>query len=419
MALTTTPTAAAGPATGWGGSPVTRTTVVVLFGIGATSGIQLMNFTVTGLSVICLLAAPAVLLMRHRGVDLLPALLAGVGWLSFLASGLVNDVGPLWPNSVAVAAFALYFLGLTVITGRDVDAIATVLGGIGLGTVIYFLTTGIALTQTGSFLDLWKYGIAHGATLLLLFVLTRARASATLQAGALIVLCVASLALNFRSHALVCVVAALILIVARVARDRIGRGTQLGLVVLFGVGFSYLMPAVARSGLLGSAVQEKSMSQDASGLSLLIAGRTEPPMSLTAIAERPWLGWGGAHNLTPDTYARAEHLAVAFGYDPTFPFYLYWRLPVFDYSAMHSILLGSWAEGGILAVLLPVSLLIMCGAIVYHNDRFGVWTPLVLVVALQGIWDLLYAPWTYNMVPEYACIALLFCATHFLRPSRT
>jgi hypothetical protein len=38
---------------------------------------------------------------------------------------------------------------------------------------------------------------------------------------------------------------------------------------------------------------------------------------------------------------------------------------------------------------------------------------LALTVALQGIWDLLYAPWTYNTIQGYACIALLFCTVHF------
>jgi O-antigen ligase len=143
---------------------------------------------------------------------------------------------------------------------------------------------------------------------------------------------------------------------------------------------------------------------------LLLAGRTEPPMTLTAIMERPFLGWGSAMKMTPDVYAQAEHLAVRTGFSPTFPFYLYWRLPPSDYSAMHSILLGSWAEGGLLAVLLPVWLLVACVAVVWNNTRYGVWAPLVLTVALQGIWDMWYAPWTYNMVPEFACIALLFCA---------
>jgi hypothetical protein len=125
------------------------------------------------------------------------------------------------------------------------------------------------------------------------------------------------------------------------------------------------------------------------------------------------LGWGSAMKLTPEVYTQAEHLAVRMGFDPTFPFDLYWRLPPHEYSAMHSILLGSWAEGGVLAVLLPAWLLVACIGVIWNNIRFGRWAPLALTVALQGIWSLVYDPWTYNMIPEYACIALLYCAVHF------
>ncbi len=75
--------------------------------------------------------------------------------------------------------------------------------------------------------------------------------------------------------------------------------------------------------------------------------------------------------LTPELYAQAEHLAVRMGLAPTFPFELYWRLPPSDCSAMHSILLGSWAEGGVLAALLPAWLLAACIATVWNSTRFG------------------------------------------------
>jgi hypothetical protein len=80
---------------------------------------------------------------------------------------------------------------------------------------------------------------------------------------------------------------------------------------------------------------------------------------------------------------------------------------------MHSSLLGSWAEGGLLAVLLPAWLLVACIGLVWNNGRFGHWAPLVVTLGLQGMWDLIYAPWTYNMIAEYACVALFFCAVHF------
>jgi hypothetical protein len=398
------------------GAAVTRRGPTLLAGqvavllVGATSAIQIANITVTLLSVVCLLCVPGFLLMTHRGVDLLPLVFGALGWLSFLASCLINDVSPLWPNAVAPASFSLYLIGLTVLTERSVDRIAAMLAGIGLGTVGFFVLEGIELTRTGAFGDLWKYGIAHGVTLMLLFALTTARVSPAAQSGVLAVVGLGSLAFNFRAHALVCLLAAVILVLHRWAGSRIGRGWQFAGVALFAALFSYLMPLLARVGVFGPALQRKIIEQQSTDLPALLAGRTEPPMTLTAILERPLLGWGSAMNLTPDVYAQAEHLAIRMGFPPTFPFELYWRLPVSDYSAIHSILLGSWAEGGLLAVLLPAWLLVACVAVIWRNDRFGRWSPLVLTVALQGVWDLLYSPWTYNMIPEFACVALLFAA---------
>ncbi|WP_345341036.1 hypothetical protein [Rhodococcus olei] len=372
------------------------------------------NFTVTGLSLICLALVPAFLLMTHRGPDLTPLVLAALGWLSFIASCVVNHVSFLWPNSIAPAAFSLYLIGLTVITGRAVDAIAAALAGIATGTVIFFLVRGIELTHTGSFLDLWKYGIAPAVTILLLFAMTKIRSVPRLAVPALlVVLGLVSLALNFRAHALVCLVAGVVVGTRTVLGSRIARGWQYAGVAGFGLLFAYLMPIAARTGLFGPVLQHKTIEQQSTGLPILLAGRTEPPMTLTAILERPLLGWGSAQRLTPEVYTAAEHLAVRMGFAPTFPFDTYWRLPPMEYSAMHSVLLGSWAEGGVLAVLLPVWLLIACIALVWNCDRYGRWMPLVVTVAVQGIWDLAYEPWNYNSLPVYACIALFYLAGHF------
>ncbi|WP_420749504.1 hypothetical protein [Rhodococcus sp. O3] len=389
---------------------------VLLLAAGATSGIQLANFTVTGLSLVCLLLAPGFLLMKHRGVDLLPIVLALVGSLSFLASCAVNDVSLLWPNATAFPAILLYLAGLTVLTARSIDAIATVLAGIAVGTMFFFLTQGIELTRTGSIPDLWKYGIAHAVTILVLFGMTTARVHPLLQGATLMMLGLASLGLNFRSHALVCLLAGVTVCTRQILGSRIGRIWQFLGIGAFGLVFAQVMPIAARAGLFGAALQQKTQEQDATNLPLLLAGRTELPLNITAILERPFLGWGSAFDLTPDLYTQAEHLAIRMGFDPGFPFDLYWRLPPSDYSATHSILLGSWVEGGVLAVLLPLWLLVACLGVVWNSSRFARWAPLVVTVAFQGIWDLLYAPWTYNMIAEFACIALFYCAVHFRRP---
>ena len=291
-----------------------------VFAIGATSSVQVANVTVTALSVVCLLLVPGWLLMTHRGADLVPLVLAALGWISFLASCLVNDVSVLWPNAVAPAAFGLYLMGLTVLTGRAVDSIAAVLAGLAAGTVVFFLTQGIELTHTGNFPDFWKYGIASAVTILVVFGLTMARVPALVQPAALAVLGLASLGLNYRSHALVCVLASAILFINHVLGSRLRRGWQFAGLIVVGLVFAYVMPIAARAGLFGSALQRKTVEQDAFNVPLLLAGRTEPPMTITAILERPLLGWGSAMNLTPDVYTQAQHLAIRMGFSPTFPF---------------------------------------------------------------------------------------------------
>ena len=81
------------------------------------------------------------------------------------------------------------------------------------------------------------------------------------------------------------------------------------------------MPIAARAGLFGPALQRKTVQQDTvDDVPLLLAGRTEPPMTITAISRAPALGWGNAMNLTPDFYTQAEHLAIRMGFSPSFPF---------------------------------------------------------------------------------------------------
>lgn len=387
-------------------TPLTAHVAILL--VGATSGLQVAGVATTTLSIVCLALVPGFLLMRHRGADLLPLVLAALGWAAHLASCLLNGVDVLWPNALVPAAFSLYFMGLTVLSDRSIDRVSFLLAGIGAGTVVFFLTEGIERTSTGNFLDVWKYGIAHGVTVVVVFGLVQGGVRWWVTTAVLTVVGVGSLALNFRAHALVCVVAAAILLARRVFGARVRRGWQFTAVIAFGMVFAQVMPVAARAGIFGAVLQRKTLQQDGTGLPLLLGGRTEPPLTLTAIAERPLLGWGSGMNLTTEVYTRAQHLAVDMGFSPTFPFELYWRLPAFDYSAMHSILLGSWAEGGLPAALLPAWLLYVCVVVVWRNDEFGRWSPIVLIVALQGIWDMLYSPWTYNTIAEYACVAILF-----------
>ena len=124
-------------------------------------------------------------------------------------------------------------------------------------------------------------------TILILFGLTKARVPPLVQPVVLALLGLASLGLNFRSHALVCLLASATLFGHRFLGSRIRRGWQFAGIIVFGLVFAYVMPIAARAGLFGPALQRKTIEQEATNLPMLLAGRTEPPMTITAILERP------------------------------------------------------------------------------------------------------------------------------------
>ena len=88
-----------------------------------------------------------------------------------------------------------------------------------------------------------------------------------------------------------CLLAAATLWTRAIFGDRVKKGWQFAGVIGVGLVFGNVMPALARTGLFGPALQTKTLEQDTAHLPILLAGRTEPPMSFTAIMEHPWLGW--------------------------------------------------------------------------------------------------------------------------------
>ena len=134
---------------------------VAVFAIGATSAIQIANFTVTA-AVGGLPAARAGMLAHDAPRRRPGAAGAGRVRLDFLPGVLPGE-----RRQRAVAERRCARRVRAVFDRPDgAHRVARSIGsrrsgGIGVGTVVFFLTKGIELTHTGNFLDLWKYGIAH------------------------------------------------------------------------------------------------------------------------------------------------------------------------------------------------------------------------------------------------------------------
>lgn len=379
-----------------------------LFVLGAASALPLMNFTVTGFSLVCCAVAVAYLLPSTRRRNHVPLLFAALGTAAYLASAWVNATSFFAPNVLAFGAFALYFCGISVLA-RDIARIATVMVGIAFGTTVFFVLIGTLLTSTGSVVDLWKYGIAPATTVFVLYLAASNNASWRTATAALALLGCASLVLNYRSHALVCFGVALLLILSRYKRGSLSVTTRLASVVIFGAVFSWLLEFAARDGLLGQSLREKVLMQSNSSVPMLLAGRTEPPLSLTAIAQRPWLGWGEADNISHTAYTQAQQLAMNLGFDRSFPFEYAWKLPNGSIS-LHSILLGSWAEAGVLAALLPLWLLWASYRLIFVSGDAGPWTPVLMYLGMQASWDIIFSPWSYNLPAVFAVVACSYVA---------
>jgi hypothetical protein len=392
---------------------------LALIAVGATTVVQIMGYTLTLLTPICLLLAPALLLSKPTRGQLIPLAVAILGFSAFVVSAFVNDLAVGQFSSLITTdqrviqplAFAIYYVGLFVLSGRDLERIFSLLAGIAIGSIGYITNAGYPGAVMNTFESLWKYAWAPWATILILYLLAQLRVKLPVQATALFLLGGFSFSTNYRSHAIVCVATGAILLIGAMSGGSMARWFQLTVVGGFAAFIYVLVPRIALSGIAGEAVREKTELQQDAGVPMILAGRTESPLSLAAIWERPWFGWGTADNIDPAVFEHAKSLAISFGFDPSVPFEANWYLPNGSVS-LHSILLSAWAEGGILAALLPITLLVFAVCVIWNASRYGRWAAVAVVVAVQATWDLLFSPTSYNMIPVLAVLAVVFVARH-------
>ncbi|GGG27942.1 hypothetical protein GCM10007304_47230 [Rhodococcoides trifolii] len=383
----------------------------ILFLVGATSGIHVKGYTLTVMSGLMLLIAPAALLKKWTVGQLLPVALAFVGTLGWIVSSQINVIAITDQRIISWPSFALYLIGIVVLVGRNLEQLFALAVGVAVGSCFYYLTSGLPALGAPSFENYWKYAFAPWITLIVLYSLAVFGVALRIQALVLILLAFTSLALNYRSHALVCIGAAAVVLVTHYTRDRLARWMQIVLVGITGAVFGSIVPIIARTGIAGQALKDKVETQDTTGAPAIFAGRTESPLSMSAISEKPWFGWGNANYLTDEVFAKGESLAVKIGFDPTLDITSSWRLANGD-TSLHSILLNGWAEGGVFVALLPMALIGMAIAIVWNSSRYGIWSALALVVATQALWDLFFSPLSYNLLTILAVLAAIFAARH-------
>ena len=173
--------------------------------------------------------------------------------------------------------------------------------------------------------------------------------------------------------------------------------------------------------ILPAEVQERTEAQVYSLYGLAATARPETAASLTAIAERPVLGWGStAYDpmiwryyidlLTANWRSRVDYRNI---YEDTF--YQEWEggLP------SHSHFFGAWVDGGFFASLswllvLIVSILAIMQGMTWRHPI----TPAVIFIASTTIWDVLFSPGPHRMDMALRLTLLTFVLT-FLANART
>ncbi|YCK83042.1 hypothetical protein M1D89_07365 [Arthrobacter sp. D3-18] len=303
-------------------------------------------------------------------------------------------------NILHYAAMALFVTAAVKLTNGQAPA-AQLLGYASIGSALFYVLFRPANTDT--FEHMWKYGVGpYVATVAVWFLCTLTQRRSVPMAALFLIGC-ASLFLGFRSHGLVCF-AVVVIIMIRGSSSRPASKTfkgLLGAVALWGL--SELLPKAIESGLFGDAVRNRTIAQLGDTGPALLAGRVEPPLSIAAIAERPWLGWGNLNAIGDDTMSAGADIAYSLGMVPADFMNLWVRKD--GRVSVHSLLGEGWVEGGLPAAVMPILLIVLFAVAIFKAS--GSWAPLVVLVSIQGIWDVLFSTWGYNRALTLALSAVL------------
>lgn len=359
-----------------------------------------LNFPVALL--VCLLALPLARRVTLPGKIPLVLVLFGVsGIVAFLLSAAWwRSVFPV--SSVGNYAVLILFLGYFLFRRSGSFDVARLLGFIAIATAASYLLFGSEDDRASSLSDLWKFSIGVPATIGVIAVLITSKWS-RFAPIAMIFMAAVSLSLNFRSLALVSLAAAALSFFFAKARSRAAGLRAVAAVVVLAM-IAMLLPRLLVSGVFGDEVRVRTARQLSSGAGLLLGGRTEPPLSIAAILRHPLIGWGSAQNIDRDTVSQGQAIAKSVGMVDPNTYLNYW-IRSDGRISLHSILLGSWAEGGVVAALLP---LLLIGLFVWGALRSrGYLAPLAILVSVQGVWDLMFSPWSDNRSVLLAASAAL------------
>lgn len=274
---------------------------------------------------------------------------------------------------------------------------------------IFWLAVGLAIGMAGRFIlfpdpltasDPWKFVFGHAA-LLLAAAIGSTRWMRTFMGWIggwlpLIVVGLISLLLNARSLFGIALLSGGYVVLAGLIARRPALAAKItpvafALILLSGVVASQIMIAgysfLAESGSLGVEAHDKYLSQSTGDLPLILGGRVETLVGIEAIKDSPILGhgsWVNDPHYLNIYFQKLAFYAVPYVGDPS---------QTYETIPSHSLIIGSWVDGGILGGLFWMWILIMSLKALYGTLKIPqLPQSIVALVIVINIWDIPFSP---------------------------
>ncbi|MET3598508.1 hypothetical protein [Martelella mangrovi] len=318
--------------------------------------------------------------------------------------------------------FGGYFFVLFVLIDGKKERYTLALFGMALSMILKNVLGVSAFGADGFFGVAWKFGNGPAITIILLIYLEKQRFSRKKQGLFTMIFAFVHLALNSRS---------LFLNTFLAGAASFGGLRGLGTVTRTIAGISLIFLTIAiypiaeglygnlvRSGALGQEVREKYIMQSQSGLGVLLGGRSESLISLKAIAEKPFLGYG---SYAKDSSLRMEYFQIkeSLGEDINWNSEFVHRS---DLIPTHSFIFSAWVNHGLIGALFWLFILIISfRAILASVFGFRPSGPLELLCFFWLTWAIFFSPFGLTQrifVPIYVCIACIVIMQNVRLPSR-
>ncbi|NBM16478.1 hypothetical protein GUY61_12735 [Streptomyces sp. GC420] len=351
---------------------------------------------VSGAALMLLLMGPHLVrwVRFHRENRILAVLL----FLWFVSQAVAN----LWAE-IPVARAVWNALGFPALTAAGAFVLSRLCHGSAMRVAVIVVATSISycvfLVVSPSALfreNPWKYGLGIPVTIIIAVAVgwLRHRGSPRLAMMLLISLVAVHVAFSFRSLAMVCLVGIGLMLVRR-SHHRVTplRAVSMGIAALLAVWtVSAAITNVVSRGWLGQEQYEKQMYQSQVEGGYLVAGRPELVVSAKVISGQPIVGRGANAGLSfeerQDVVSELDKRGVNIS--------LGQQRRIFGGQLnLHSIALGSWVRGGIMAFTPWVFVLVMLYKRVMREwgAAEAILYPVTLIVTILATWDFLFSPW--------------------------